>query len=158
MSAKKKSSERFREIRNSKAAFNYFIGESFEGGLALLGTEVKAIRLGNAQITEAFCRVEKGEVWLYNAHIGEYKFGNVQNHPPRRKRKILLKRREINKLGGAVEMGGKTIVPLRIYLKHGLVKIEIALGTGKKRHDKRETMKRKVMMREAEREMSQRRR
>ncbi|MFP4069473.1 MAG: SsrA-binding protein SmpB [Opitutales bacterium] len=145
--------DRFTEVRNAKAFHNYFVGEKFEAGLVLQGTEVKAIRDGNAQITEAFCRIEKGQVWLYNCHIGEYKFGNFQNHPPRRKRKLLLHRREINKLIGAVEAGGKTLVPLRLYLKHGLVKVEIALCTGKKLHDKRETLKRKVVMREAEREM-----
>ena len=153
---KKKSADQQREIRNAKARHNYFVGETFEAGLVLQGTEVKAIREGNAQIGEAFCRVEKGQVWLYNSHIGEYKFGNFQNHPPRRKRKLLLHRREINKLIGAVEAGGKSLVPLRIYLKHGLIKIEIALCTGKKLYDKRETLKRKVSMREAEREMSRR--
>lgn len=159
MCAKKQSLDsRFTEIRNSKAFHNYFVGEKFEAGLVLQGTEVKAIRQGDAQITEAFCRIEKGQVWLYNAHIGEYKFGNFQNHPPRRKRKLLLHRREINKLIGAVEAGGKTLVPTRVYLKHGLVKAEIALCTGKKLHDKRETLKRKVVMREAEREMRRGRR
>ena len=154
MSAKKKSVEdRYREIRNTKATLNFFVGNRFEAGLALLGTEVKAIRTGNAQITEAFCRIDKGQVWLYNAHIGEYKFSNLQNHQPRRKRKLLLHRREINKLIGAMDAGGKTIVPLRVYMKHGLIKIEVALCTGKKLHDKRETLKQKVTMREAEREM-----
>jgi SsrA-binding protein len=158
MSAKKKSADdRYKEIRNAKATHNYFVGERFEAGLALLGTEVKAIRSGNAQIGESFCRVDKGQVWLFNAHIGEYKFGNLQNHQPRRKRKLLLNRREINKLIGAIDAGGKTLVPLRIYMKHGLIKVEIALCTGKKLHDKRETLKRKVSMREAEREMRGRR-
>ena len=152
MSAKKKSADdRYKEIRNAKATHNYFVGERFEAGLALLGTEVKAIRSGNAQIGESFCRVDKGQVWLFNAHIGEYKFGNLQNHQPRRKRKLLLHRREINKLIGAIDAGGKTLVPLRIYMKHGLIKVEIELCTGKKLHDKRETLKRKVSMREAER-------
>jgi len=153
--AKKKSAGHQREIRNAKAHHNYFVGEHFEAGLVLQGTEVKAIREGNAQIGESFCRIEKGQVWLYNSHIGEYRFGNFQNHPPRRKRKLLLHRREINKLLGAVEAGGKSLVPLRIYLKHGLIKIEIALCTGKKLHDKRETLKKKITMREAEREMRQ---
>ncbi|MEM8866843.1 MAG: SsrA-binding protein SmpB [Verrucomicrobiota bacterium] len=155
MCAKKKQSseERFKEVRNAKAFHNYFVGDRFEAGIALVGTEVKAIRENNAQIGESFCRIEKGQVWLYNAHVGEYKFGNLQNHPPRRKRKLLLHRREINKLIGAIEAGGKTLVPLRIYTKHGLIKTEIALCTGKKLHDKRETLKRKVVMREAEREM-----
>ena len=158
MSAKKKSADdRYKEIRNAKATHNYFVGERFEAGLALLGTEVKAIRSGNAKIGESFCRVDKGQVWLFNAHIGEYKFGNLQNHQPRRKRKLLLHRREINKLIGAIDAGGKTLVPLRIYMKHGLIKVEIALCTGKKLHDKRETLKRKVSMREAEREMRGRR-
>ncbi|MDP4610965.1 MAG: SsrA-binding protein SmpB [Opitutales bacterium] len=154
MCAKKKSPEdRFKEVRNAKATHNYFVGDRFEAGIALQGTEVKAIREGNAQIGDAFCRMEKGQVWLYNSHIGEYSFGNFNNHPPRRKRKLLLHRREIHKLMGAVDMGGKSLVPLRIYLKHGLIKVEIALCTGKKLHDKRETMKKKITMREAEREM-----
>ncbi|MGB0335190.1 MAG: SsrA-binding protein SmpB [Opitutales bacterium] len=157
MCAKKKSAESQREIRNAKANHNYFVGDRFECGIVLLGTEVKAIRNGDAQISEAFCRIEKAQVWLYNAHIGEYKFGNLQNHAPRRKRKLLLHRREINKLIGAVETGGKSLIPLRIYLKHGLIKIEIALCTGKKLHDKRETLKKKITMREAEREMRNRR-
>ncbi len=158
MCAKKKSTDHQREIRNSKANHNYFVGDRFEAGIVLQGTEVKAIRAGDAQISESFCRVEKGQVWLYNSHIGEYKFGNFQNHPPRRKRKLLLHRREINKLIGSIEAGGKSLVPLRIYLKHGLIKVEIALCTGKKLHDKRETLKKKITMREAEREMRQRHR
>jgi SsrA-binding protein len=152
--AKKKSKDHLREIRNGKAHHNYFVGDSFEAGLVLQGTEVKAIREGNAQISEAFCRIEKGQAWLYNSHIGEYKFGNFQNHPPRRKRKLLLHRREIHKMIGAIDAGGKSLIPIRIYLKHGLIKIEIALCTGKKLHDKRETLKRKISMREAEREMA----
>ena len=153
MCAKKKSADRQREIRNAKAHHNYFVGDRFEAGIVLRGAEVKAIREGNAQIGESFCRLEKGQVWLYNSHVGEYSFGNSQNHPPRRKRKLLLRRREINKLVGAVEVGGKSLIPLRIYLKHGLIKVEIALCSGKKLHDKRETLKKKISMREAEREM-----
>ena len=154
MCAKKKSLEdRYREIRNTKASHNFFLGDRYEAGLALLGTEVKAIRNGSAQISESFCRIEKGQVWLFNAYIGEYKFSNLQNHQPRRKRKLLLHRREINKLIGAMDAAGKTLVPIRVYLKHGLIKIEVALCTGKKLHDKRETLKRKATMREAEREM-----
>ncbi|MGC6424187.1 MAG: SsrA-binding protein SmpB [Lentimonas sp.] len=154
MCAKKQTAEdRFKEIRNAKANHNYFVGDRFEAGLVLKGTEVKALREGNAQIGEAFCRVEKGQVWMYNSHIGEYSFGNFQNHAPRRKRKLLLHKREIHKLLGATDAGGKSLIPIRIYLKHGLLKIEIALCTGKKLHDKRETMKKKITMREAEREM-----
>lgn len=157
VSAKKKTdANRYREVRNAKAFHNYIVGDRFEAGVALLGTEVKAIREGNAQIGDAFCRIEKGQVWLYNTHIGEYKFGNLQNHEPRRKRKLLLHRREIHKLLGSIEQGGKTLVPLRMYMKHGLIKVEIALASGKKLHDKRETLKRKVAMREAERDMRSR--
>ena len=152
-SKKKSASQQSVEIRNNKAKHNYFIGDCYEAGMALLGTEVKSIREGNAQLVDAFCRVEKGELWLYHAHIGEYSFGNFQNHEPRRKRKLLLKRREINKLRGSVEKGGQSIIPLRMYLKHGLIKLELALCTGKKLHDKRETLKKKISLREAERDM-----
>lgn len=157
MCAKKKSTDHLREIRNGKAHHNYFVGDRFEAGLVLLGTEVKAIRAGDAQISEAFCRIEKGQVWMYNSHVGEYKFGNFQNHTPRRKRKLLLHRREIHKLIGAMDAGGKSLIPLRIFLKHGLIKVEVALCTGKKLHDKRETLKKKISMREAERDMAWRR-
>jgi SsrA-binding protein len=155
--AKKKSTDHQREIRNGKAHHNYFVGDRFEAGIVLQGTEVKAIRAGDAQISEAFCRIEKGQAWMYHSHIGEYKFGNFQNHPPRRKRKLLLHRREIHKLIGAMDAGGKSLIPLRIYIKHGIIKVEIALCTGKKLHDKRETLKKKISMREAEREMAHRR-
>ena len=154
MCAKKKSAnDRFREIRNGKAHHNYFVGDRFEAGIQLKGTEVKAIRAGDAQISEGFCRIEKGECWLYNSHVGEYRFGNLQNHPPRRKRKLLLRRREIHKLFGAMEAGGKSLIPLRMYVSHGLIKIEIALCIGKKLFDKRDALKKRVVMREAEREM-----
>ncbi len=155
MCAKKKlfPEDRFKEIRNAKASHNYFIGDRFEAGIALVGTEVKAVREGNAQLGDSFCRIEKGQVWLFNAHIAEYSFGNFQNHPPRRKRKLLLHRKEINKLVGAVDAGGKSLIPTKMYLKHGLIKLEIALCTGKKLHDKRETLRKKITMREAEREM-----
>ncbi len=153
MCAKKQNPDRFKEVRNAKAHHNYFVGDRFEAGVALTGTEVKSVREGNAQIGDSFARIEKGQVWLYNSHIGEYKYGNFQNHEPRRKRKLLLHRREIAKLHGAIEAGGKTLVPLRMYLKHGLVKVEVALCTGKKLHDKRETLKKKISLREAEREM-----
>ncbi len=154
---KKKANDRIREIRNGKAHHNYFVGDRFEAGIVLKGTEVKAIRSGDAQISEAFCRIENSECWLYNSHIGEYKFGNLQNHPLRRKRKLLLRRREINKLFGAMETGGKSLIPLRMYIAHGLIKIEIALCVGKKLFDKRETLKKKVLMREAERDLNRRR-
>ena len=155
MCAKKKSvGNGFKEIRNGKAYHNYFVGDRFEAGIELRGTEVKAIRAGDAQISEAFCHIDKGECWLYNSHVGEYKFGNSQNHAPLRKRKLLLHRREINKLFGAMETGGKSLVPLRMYISHGIIKIEVALCTGKKLYDKREALKKKVVMREAARMVS----
>lgn len=151
MAKKNKGKERFTEIRNAKAFRNFEIGERFEAGMVLRGTEVKSVRNHKAQINEAFCRVEKDEVFLYHAHIAEYEFGNYSNHNPRRPRKLLLKRREINRIRGALEAEGKTLIPLRLYLTHGLVKVEIALCVGKKLYDKRQDLKKKVQMREVER-------
>ena len=156
MAKKSKAKERFSEIRNAKAFRNYEIGEKFEAGIALRGTEVKSIRNKKAQINEAFCRVEKNEVFLYHAHIAEYDFGNLNNHAPRRPRKLLLKRREINRIRGALEADGKALIPLRMYMTHGLVKLEIALCVGKKLYDKRHDLKKKVEMREVERAIKNR--
>ncbi|OPZ75514.1 MAG: SsrA-binding protein [Verrucomicrobia bacterium ADurb.Bin474] len=149
MSAKRKE-DRFTEIRNAKASHQYIIHERYEAGIVLTGTEVKSIRMGKAQINEAFARVEKGEVILFHAHISEYAFGTWANHNPVRPRKLLLNKSEIRKIQGAVEAGGRTLVPTRMYLKHGLVKVEIGVCTGKKLHDKRETLKKRTEMREAE--------
>ena len=151
--AKSKQQERNKEIRNAKVHHNYFVTETYEAGIVLRGTEVKSVRLGKAQIAESFARIDKGEVFLYNAHISEYAFGNLNNHNPTRPRKLLLNRREIHKILGSIESGGKTLIPTRMYLKHGLVKVELGLCTGKKLHDKRETLKRKIDLREAERAM-----
>lgn len=156
MAKKNKGKERLTEIRNAKAFRNYEIGEKFEAGIALRGTEVKSIRNNKAQINEAFCRVENNEVFLYHAHVAEYDFGNLNNHNPRRPRKLLLKRREINRIRGALEAQGKALIPLRLYLKHGLVKVEIALCVGKKLYDKRHDLKKKVQMREIERAIKNR--
>jgi SsrA-binding protein len=149
--AKKKSGERISEIRNAKAGRNYFIGEKYEAGIALTGTEVKSIRAGRAQISDAFVRFEKDRPLLYHAHISEYDFGNRNNHNPTRPRKLLLHKKEILKLRAVVEAGGKALIPTRLYLKGGLVKVEVAVCTGKKLYDKREDMKRKTELREAER-------
>ncbi len=124
-----------------------------EAGIVLQGTEVKAIRAGQAQISEAYCRISADNIFLYGAYISEYEYGNLNNHAPQRARKLLLHRREINRLRGLVEAGGKTLVPARMYFKHGLVKVEIALCTGKKLYDKREDLKRRMANREAERAM-----
>ena len=146
---KKDETPRYKEMRNAKASRDYVVGEKFEAGIALRGTEVKSIRAGQAQINDAFGRYEKGELWLYNVHIAEYTWGNQFNHEPRRKRKLLLHKHEVRKIAMALEAGGRALVPLRMYFKAALVKVEIALCTGKKLYDKREDLKRKTELLEA---------
>src|SRR3954470_17401615 len=138
MAAQNKSNEGFNEIRNSKALRDFTVDELFEAGIQLRGTEVKSIRVGKAQINDAYARVEKGEVWLYNAHIEQYAFGNIHNHDAKRIRKLLLHRRHIDKITRALESGGRALVPLRMYFKDALVKVEVALATGKQSFDRRE--------------------
>jgi len=135
---------------NRKARFHYEIGESFEAGLALTGTEVKSLRTGKATIGESYAHVDrKGEAWLVNATIPEYEAGNRFNHEPKRLRKLLLKQRELAKLSQAVEREGMTIVPLRLYFnERGRAKLQIALARGKKLHDKREVEKKRDWSRE----------
>ena len=157
MSAQPKDGKRYTEIRNSKALRDYFVDERFEAGIQLRGTEVKSIRGGKAQISDAFGRVEKGEVWLYGAHIEQYAFGNIHNHDAKRIRKLLLHRRHIQKIQLALEAGGRALVPLRMYFKEALVKVEVALCTGKKLFDRREDLKKKVAQREIDRELKRRR-
>jgi len=153
----KKNAERTKEVRNSKALRDYFVDERFEAGIALRGTEVKSIRAGRVQINDAFARHEKGELWLYNMHVQEYDFGNLLNHEPRRKRKLLMHRHQIRKIGMALDAGGRTLVPLRLYFKEALIKVEVALCTGKKLFDKRDDMKRQTELNEARRILSHRR-
>ena len=157
MAASKKDPKRFTEIRNSKALRDYFVDERFEAGIQLRGTEVKAIRAGKAQISDAFGRVEKGEVWLHNAHIEQYEFGNIHNHDAKRIRKLLLHRRHIAKIQHALEAGGRALVPLRMYFKDALVKVEVALCTGKKQYDRRDDLKKKAELREVDQAMKHRR-
>ena len=157
MSAQKKDQARYTEIRNSKALRDYFVEEKFEAGLALKGTEVKSIRAGKAQINDAFGRFEKGELWLHNAHIEEYAFGNIYNHDVRRTRKLLLHRHQVRKIGQALKIGGRALVPLRMYFKEALVKVEVALCSGKKLYDKRDDLKRKVEERDIDKAMKYRR-
>lgn len=127
---------------NRRARFDYSIEDTFEAGLALQGTEVKALRAGEASIAESYAEVKDGEVWLVNANIPEYSHGNRQNHEPRRPRKLLLHGREINRLFGAVERKGMTLVPLSIYFNRtGRAKVELALAKGKQAHDKRQAIK-----------------
>lgn len=142
---------------NRKARYNYEIIETFEAGISLTGTEVKSLRQGKSMIAESYASVEGGEIWLINAHIPEYLEGNRFNHQPRRPRKILLHRRQIEKLSAAVQRDGMTLVPLKVYFNDkGRAKIEIGLGRGKKLHDKRETEKRRDWNREKSRLMRDR--
>lgn len=133
---------------NRKAGHDYHFLETFEAGLVLLGTEVKAMREGRAQLRDAYCRLQAGEAYLLGAHIGQYSHGGYAVHDPVRPRKLLLKHDELNKLLGKTTEKGLTIVPLRLYFKKGRVKLAIAIAKGKKLYDKRETIKR----READRE------
>jgi SsrA-binding protein len=130
-------------LTNAKARRDYHILETYEAGLVLRDTEVKSLRGGRGQISDAFARVEKDEVWLYNAHIDEYSHGNQFNHPPKGKRKLLLHRSEIRKLAEAGSVKGHTIVPLSFYWKNGKVKVLLAVGKGKADFDKREDIKKR---------------
>ena len=153
MSAKKKDAPRFTEVRNAKALRDFHVAERFEAGLVLHGTEVKAIRAGRAQIGDAFGKFEKGELWLFNAHIDEYAYGNINNHAARRTRKLLLHRHQVRKIAQAMQVGGRTLVPLRMYFKEALVKVEVALCLGKQTHDKRQDLREKAAMMEVEKAM-----
>ena len=151
MAAKAHDPSRYTEMRNPKALRDYFVHDKFEAGIKLVGTEVKSIRAGKAQISDAFCRIEKGEVWLYGAYIEEYSHGGLSQHAPRRARKLLLKANEIRKLIQAVETGARQIVALRMYFKEALVKVEIATASGKKQYDKRDDIKKRELDLEARR-------
>jgi SsrA-binding protein len=130
-------------LKNPKARRDYHILEKFEAGIALRGTEVKALRAGKGQITDAFARVENDEVFLYNAHIEEYAYGNQQNHAPKAVRKLLLHKNEIRKLFGLASVKGNALFPLSFYWKNGKVKVELAVGKGKAEYDKREDLKKR---------------
>ena len=141
---------------NRKARFNYEIGETFEAGIVLTGSEVKSLRAGRATIAESYADARGGEIWLINSNIPEYLQAHRYNHLPKRARKLLLHQRQISRLAGAVEREGMTIVPLKLYFnERGRAKIEIALGKGKKLHDKRETLKKRSWDRERGRLMRQ---
>ena len=127
--------------QNKRARHEYFIEESVEAGVVLVGSEVKSLRTGKASIVDAYVRIERGEAWLVGAHIQGYRFANRLDHDPTRPRKLLLHRRQIERLRGQVERGGYTLIPLRLYFKGQVAKLEIGLGKGKKLHDKRATEK-----------------
>jgi SsrA-binding protein len=136
---------------NRKARHDYHIEETYEAGIALQGTEVKSLRLGQANLRDSFARVENGEVILYNAHISPYDKGSRFNHDPKRQRKLLLHKSEIRRLIGKTQQQGLTLIPLKIYFRRGLAKVELALAKGKKLHDKRQDLAAKDAQREIER-------
>jgi len=145
--------ENFKLIANNKKAyFDYFIEEKYEAGMALHGTEVKSLRMGKCSLKESFLRVEKGEVFIYNMHISPYEKGNIFNKDPLRVRKLLMHKYEINKIAGKIVQKGYTLVPLQVYFKGSLVKLEIGLARGKKLYDKREDIAKKDQRREAEKD------
>ncbi|MBE9066179.1 MAG: SsrA-binding protein SmpB [Leptolyngbyaceae cyanobacterium] len=142
---------------NRQARFTYEILDSYEAGIALKGTEVKSIRAGKVNLRDGYAQVKNGEVWLLNVHISPHNMTNqVYNHEPRRERRLLLHKDEIRKLIGKVEEKGLTLVPLKLYLKKGRVKVNIAVGRGKKLHDKRESLKKKQEKRDIARMMKDR--
>ena len=137
---------------NKKAYHDYFIEDTYEAGISLVGTEVKSLRMGKCSVKEAFIRIEKGEMIVYGMHISPYEKGNIFNKDPLRPRKLLLHKYEINKLAGKIAEKGYTLVPLKVYFKGSLVKVEVGLAKGKKLYDKRQDIAKKDMKREAERE------
>lgn len=146
--AKEKQPPRATLASNRRARREYEILERFEAGVSLLGTEVKAARQGRVQLKDSYVEVRDGEAWLMGAHIGPYSHGNLQNHEPERPRKLLLKRRELDRLFGRTTIRGQTCIPLSVYLKGNRIKIEIALARGRKLYDKRRAEKDKIVDRE----------
>lgn len=138
--------------QNKKAYHDYFIEQKIETGIVLAGTEVKSMRMGKCSIKESFVRIKDREVFILNMHVNPYEKGNIFNKDPLRTRKLLLNRGEINKLEGAIAIKGYTLVPLKVYIKGSLVKVEIGLAKGKKLHDKREDIKKKDQRRAAEKD------
>jgi len=143
---------------NRAAFYNYHISDKYEAGIALLGTEVKSVLDGRVQLKEAYVSVRDGEAWLFNAHISPYSHGNRENHDPLRTRKLLLHRREIDKLDEAAAKDGMTLVPTRVYFKNGRIKLEVGVARGKKMYDKRETELRRTVERETRAQLKERNR
>ena len=148
----KNSKINFQEIQNRRASFNYTLLQKFPAGIMLTGTEVKSVREGRVNLNDAYCYIVKGEIYIKNMFISEYKLGTHYNHEPRRIRKLLLNRQELNKLESKVKERGFSIVPIRLFIsERGFVKIEIALATGKQGRDKRNSIKEKDLKRESDR-------
>ena len=136
--------------QNKKARHDYFIEDTYEAGLVLVGTEVKSIRLGKVNLRDSFANIRGGEAFVYNMHISPYEMGNIFNRDPLRTRKLLLNRREINKINGLLTQKGFSLIPLKVYLKNGLVKMEVGIARGKKLYDKRQDLKEKAVKRDFE--------
>lgn len=156
MAKKKKTQDRSVLATNRRARHDYNILETYECGVVLVGTEIKSLREGKVSIADAFATVDDGEVWLRNLHIPEYSLGSWTNHSPKRTRKLLLHRREIDSIMGKVRDGNRTLVPLQLYLKDGRVKLELGLAQGKQDYDKRQDIKRRTEEREITRELGRR--
>ena len=137
--------------QNRKARHDYFIEETFEAGIVLAGTEVKSIRLGKVNLRDSYADIKNGEIFVNNMHVSPYEMGNIANKDPMRSRKLLLHKREINKLLGYIQQKGLTLIPLRVYLKGGLVKLELAVARGKKQYDKRQDIARRDAKRDMDR-------
>ncbi|MGN0267202.1 MAG: SsrA-binding protein SmpB [Lachnospiraceae bacterium] len=147
------SKDSYKLIANNKKAYHdYFIEETYEAGITLAGTEVKSLRMGRCNVKESFIRIEKGEVFIYGMHISPYEKGNIFNKDPLRVRKLLLHKRQISKLTGQIAEKGYTLVPLKVYFRGSLAKVEIGLARGKKLYDKRQDIAKKDQRREAEKE------
>jgi SsrA-binding protein len=155
---KAEADETINICRNRRATHEYEIIDTVECGLVLVGTEVKSLRAGLANLEDSYARVDDGEVWLIGAEIPEYVFGNRLNHKPKRPRKLLLHRREIDRFAGKASEKGLTLVPLRMYFKEGKAKVELAVAKGKQTHDKRESLKKTDAKRQIDRAMAARRR
>ncbi len=141
-----------KEIKNKKAAFEYFLEEKIEVGMVLTGTEIKSIRAGEANLTDAYCIFAKDELYVRSMYIAPYKQGSYQNHEPRRERKLLLKKQELKKIHRKIKEKGYSVIPFRIYFSdRGLAKLEIAMARGKKKHDKRDSIKQKDVQRDMDR-------
>lgn len=149
--ADKKQDDLITVARNKKAYHDYFVVESYEAGIELFGTEVKSVRQGKVNLKDAWCSIEEGEIYVQGMHISPYEFGNIFNRDPMRKRKLLMHKREIQKLFGETKQQGYTLIPLSAYFKKGRLKIQVGLCKGKKNYDKREAIAAKDAKREAER-------
>jgi SsrA-binding protein len=158
MSQQKDNKEEHNIVVNRKARHDFEILETYETGIALVGTEVKALRVGKANLKDSYAGLKDGEVWLFGVHISPYSHGNIFNHSPERDRKLLLHRREIRRLIGKTKETGLTLVPLRMYFKHGKAKVELGLARGKKQYDKREAIAKRDVERDVKREMRSRQR